>query len=100
VASRLTQLDDALRADAQASRSPTERIAVWVPCRNIETWIATLTGQAVDETWTSDRRYDPGEYRDAAERFATWYYDKAARPTDLLASVRAAMGELDRIRTD
>lgn len=46
---RLQQLDDALIANEQPLRQPDERIAIFVPKRNIETWIHYLQGENVDE---------------------------------------------------
>jgi hypothetical protein len=44
VQQRLSQLDKALEADGQAKRQPDEQIAIFVPKRNIETWIHYLKG--------------------------------------------------------
>ena len=46
---RLRQLDQALIEDAQEIRQPHEKIAIFVPKRNIETWIHYLQGENVDE---------------------------------------------------
>jgi len=47
---RKRELDDALAASGQDRRRPSERIAVLVPRRNIETWIHRLEGNAVNES--------------------------------------------------
>lgn len=49
VEERLKQLDDALIADSQQVRQPDEAIAIFVPKRNIETWIHYLQRATVDE---------------------------------------------------
>lgn len=49
IAERLNQLDLELEADSQAKRQLDEKIAVFVPRRNIETWIHYLQGEIVDE---------------------------------------------------
>ncbi|WGV24437.1 hypothetical protein [Halotia branconii] len=49
VEERLKQLDDALIADSQQVRQPDEAIAIFVPKRNIETWIHYLRGETFDE---------------------------------------------------
>lgn len=49
VEERLKQLDAALTADSQELRKPDEKIAIFVPKRNIETWIHHLQGENVDE---------------------------------------------------
>ena len=46
---RLQQLDDALRENSQPLRQQNEKIAIFVPKRNIETWIHYLQGENVDE---------------------------------------------------
>lgn len=46
---RLAQLDGALVDAEQEKRQPNEQIAVFVPKRNIETWIHHLQGENVDE---------------------------------------------------
>lgn len=50
VAARLEQVDDACRASDIKVRGPRERVAVFVPTWNIETWFAYLDGATVDET--------------------------------------------------
>lgn len=49
VANRLKQLDQQLASDDQPLRVTHERIAIFVPKRNIETWIAFARGETVDE---------------------------------------------------
>lgn len=49
VADRLHQLDTALEEDSQPRRQEEEQIAIFVPKRNIETWIYYLQGETVDE---------------------------------------------------
>jgi hypothetical protein len=46
---RLRQLDEALEEDSQSRRQKDEKIAVFVPKRNIDTWIYYLQGETVDE---------------------------------------------------
>jgi hypothetical protein len=47
---RQQQLDDACRAQGMKPREPNERVAVLLPRRNVETWLAYLDGKSVDET--------------------------------------------------
>lgn len=49
VEERLKQLNDSLIEDSQESRKSDESIAIFVPKRNIETWIHYLQGETVDE---------------------------------------------------
>jgi hypothetical protein len=50
VADRKQELDGSLAASGQEQRQASERIAVLVPRRNIETWIHRLRGNAVNES--------------------------------------------------
>jgi hypothetical protein len=49
VAARIATLEQALRAANLPPRGSTEAIALFVPRRNIETWLAYLAGDNVDE---------------------------------------------------
>lgn len=49
IAERLNQLDLALEVDSQDKRKIDEKIAIFLPRRNIETWIHYLEGETVDE---------------------------------------------------
>lgn len=55
VAERVEQVDAAAADGGQDRRRPNERVAVFVPARNIETWLAYLDGQAVNEDDTYPR---------------------------------------------
>lgn len=50
LAARKSELDETLAARGLAPRRDDEKIAVVVPCRNIETWLAFLAGHDVDES--------------------------------------------------
>jgi len=47
---RLTELDGACKIQGVAARKKDEKVAVFVPTWNIETWLAYLDGKTVDET--------------------------------------------------
>jgi len=49
VADRIEQVEDAATEGGQERRRVTERVAIFVPARNIETWLAYPDGQAVNE---------------------------------------------------
>lgn len=49
VQERLKQLDEALQGSSQQRRQDEERIGIFAPKRNIETWIHYLSGTDVDE---------------------------------------------------
>jgi len=46
---RIAQLSEACRENQVASPEQGERVAIFVPTSNIETWIAYLNGETVDE---------------------------------------------------
>ena len=46
---RLRRLDEACKQRGVAARSPADSVAVFVPTWNIETWIAYLDGETVNE---------------------------------------------------
>ena len=50
VDARLTALDKACNQASVAPRDNADRVAVFVPTWNIETWLAYLNGETVDET--------------------------------------------------
>ena len=56
VQQRLNQLSSVLKENNLPDRQKEEAIAVFIPKRNIETWIAYLTGENVDEE--EKKKYD------------------------------------------
>ena len=93
---RLRQLDESLEDDGQPKRQPNEKIAIFVPKRNIETWIHYLMGKAVDEKTAYPKL--------ARQRECRKYVDKLVKkicpiglPEDAPPSLRAACEELQRI---
>lgn len=46
---RLNQLTNALSEDSQPERRSDEAIAIFIPKRNIETWIHFLQGEVVND---------------------------------------------------
>ena len=55
VANRVGQVEDAAEDGGQERRRAGERVAVFVPARNIETWFAYLDGQTINEDDTYPR---------------------------------------------
>jgi len=49
LAARIAQLDAACVEAGHQPRQPDERVAIFVPARNIETWLAYLEGRTVKE---------------------------------------------------
>jgi len=50
VSARMKELDDACLCNSMSPRNDDERVAVFIPTWNIETWLAYLDGHDVDET--------------------------------------------------
>ncbi|BAY99648.1 hypothetical protein NIES37_36310 [Tolypothrix tenuis PCC 7101] len=93
---RLKQLDDALIADSQQIRQPQEAIAIFIPKRNIETWIHYLQGEAVDEE-TEYSKFTKNE--SACKPYVESLVNQCYQGLDANApsSLQAACGELKRI---
>ncbi|WP_155893592.1 hypothetical protein [Cystobacter fuscus] len=94
-------LDKRLRDADQEPRKKGERIALWVPKRQLETWIHFLThGKADEET---DYKREHGrrspEYKPAAERFAHLLEKRRPLPSNVMPSLKKAAVEFERIRT-
>jgi hypothetical protein len=70
VEDRKDELDRALQQAGLEPRQGSERVAVLVPRRNIETWIHALLGETVDETTTYPRfRGRESSCQEAVDRF-------------------------------
>lgn len=93
----LDQLANVLKEDSQPSRQPDEAIAIFIPKRNIETWIHYLQGETVDEE-TGYSKFDKNEatckpyVENLAEQCCTQNL-----PEDAPDSLQAACGELQRL---
>ncbi|NER51765.1 MAG: hypothetical protein F6J86_43955 [Symploca sp. SIO1B1] len=94
---RLNQLADILREDSQPSRQPDEAIAVFVPKRNIETWIHYLQGEPVNEI-QEYAKFDKDEAscKPYVENLAEQCRSQSL-PEDAPESLQAACGELQRL---
>ena len=97
VEQRLKQLDSALEATGQPKRQPNEKMAIFVPKRNIETWIHYLMGESVDEASAYSKF-------SGHERKCKSYVDELVKkicpvglPEDAPPSLHAACEELQRI---
>ena len=90
---RLTYLDDSL----EERRRPTEKIAILIPKRNIETWIHyALTGAAGESVDYKDNQLTAKQCKDAAKKFAESICHQALPPS-APNSLFAACEELKRI---
>ncbi len=52
---RQKQIDEACKQRGISPRKPRDKVAIFVPMRNIETWLAYLDGEDVNETDTYPR---------------------------------------------
>ena len=97
---RKRELDERLTAAYMDVREPTEPVVVWVPKRNIETWILHLTGENVDES--QDYKLQVRErtkLKVASERFVAEFHAWKQDPTNIssLPSLIDAYTEIQRI---
>ena len=96
VEERLKQLDDALIENSQQLRQPSEAIAIFVPKRNIETWIRHLQCENVDEETEYTKFKKQSDCKPYLDKLVNQCYqgnlDENAPP-----SLKAACGELQRI---
>jgi hypothetical protein len=98
VEQRLRTLDAALANSEVNSRKPTERIGIFIPKRNMETWIYFIRGDEVNENDIYPHLDKAGEYKSAIETFAR---NRNQTPFDgLLPSMQMACSELNRIISD
>lgn len=94
---RLNQLASILDEDAQEKRRSDEAIAIFVPKRNIETWIHYLQGETVNEE-DAYAKYEKNEAvcKTYVENLADRCYAQDL-PEDAPPSLQAACGELQRL---
>lgn len=95
VQERLNQLDYALSADSQQIRQLDEAIAVFVPKRNIETWIHYLQGETVDEETEYSKLPRESACKPYVENLVNQFYRGQDENAPL--SLQAAYRELQRI---
>lgn len=96
VVHRLSELDTALESASQQKRQSEERIALFVPKRNIETWIHYLKGTAVDEITAYPKLAREGDCK-AEVRKLTQDICPVGLPQDAPPSLHTACDELQRI---
>lgn len=92
-AERVAELDQSLEGEKLEKRSPDEPIIVIVPRRNIETWIAYLRGEDIDEQGAYpklERERDCGPWVQSLKEMC----DKGALRKPVPASLMAACGEV------
>ena len=96
---RIKEFEASCKCRAISFRGPEEAVAITVPKRNIEAWIAFLKGGNVDETqnYKPQGNKEESECRPFVSNLAG-YCKKQALPTNAPASLHAACKEYrDRI---
>jgi len=96
VKERLNQLDSALEENGQPKRQPNEKMAIFVPKRNIETWIHYLMGESVDEERAYRKLSREGECKPYVDQLVKKICPTGL-PEDAPPSLHAACEELQRI---
>ena len=98
VGERYQQLDEALRENRLAIRQPQEHIGVFIPKRNIETWIYFLKGHPVNEEEAYPHLRKQSECKPEVELLAQNRRNPV--PENAPPSLRDACQELPRILTE
>jgi hypothetical protein len=97
VLERHESLARALREDSLAPRDPGERICLWVPKWNIETWILYFAGESCDEASNQKLRVRKPDFKTTATRFIDEYCKSRDRDdVETLSSLELAYGETER----
>ena len=96
VANRIQQLDQQLSQAGLQKREEHERIAIFVPKRNIETWIAFAAGEAVDELTTYRKLEKESDCAPSVQHLAHQICPSGLS-TDAPQSLHFACNELKRI---
>ena len=98
VARRQRQLDEACRQQGIQPRNDDDRVGIFIPARNIETWLRYLEGQEVNETgdWSPHGPHKPIGCKPHIDRLGqlcpagVWAHTAPAQ-------LRAACAEVSRI---
>jgi hypothetical protein len=100
VQQRIQRLADVLQEAGREVRSPRERIAIWVPRWNIETWLLFLSGREVDEAANYKGQAREVQIKAAAREFVRRYHQYIHDPgaKDHLPSLISAFDETKRIQ--
>lgn len=98
---RTAQLADALKASGLKARDSSERICHFIPRRNTETWLCSLTGLNVDEQQNCKWPGRLADFDAVVQQAALALY-QLARPNvsaPALPSIAAAIAELQRLES-
>ena len=98
---RRKQLEQRLHKAREPARRGDDRIALWVPTRQLEAWVYFLTHGTADEKtdYKEHHQVKDAERPPAARQFARMLKERRALPTGAVPSMRKAVDEFERIRT-
>jgi hypothetical protein len=96
VEERINQFDEALENASQPERQPTDKIAIFVPKRNIETWIYFLRDEAVDEQTAYPKLSRESDCKPDVRKLVSQICPTSV-PEDAPPSLHSACAELERI---
>ena len=97
VADRSRFLASKLTDAELADRNDDERIALWIPKWNVETWILHLSDEDVDEENNYKTRLGDPNYHAIAEVFVTRYREPRSGHAAALPSLKVAFEETRRL---
>jgi hypothetical protein len=97
VADRFRLLASKLTDAGHAERNDTERIALWVPKWNVETWILHLSGEDVGEEKNYKHKVRRPDYRTVAEAFVKSFRESPDERPATLPSLEVAFKETHRL---
>jgi len=93
---RLNQLADALGEDSQLNRQLDEAIAIFIPKRNIETWIYYLQGETVNEEQAYPKFSNQADCKTSVDNLVDQCRSQNL-PENAPETLRAGCGELQRL---
>ena len=96
VKERLAQIDEALEQEGLEKIKPDEKIAIFVPKRNIETWIRFANGEPVDESEPYPKLKNPRSCRHEVDAYVNTIC-KVGIPSNAPSSLVHACTELTKI---
>ena len=97
VADRFRYLASKLTDAGLADRNDNERIALWVPKWNVETWFLHLSGEGVDEKKDYKTKLRNPDYRAVAREFVSRFRMSPSEHSAALPSLKVAFKETRRL---
>jgi hypothetical protein len=97
VAHRFRYLASKLTDAGLADRNDDERVALWVPKWNVETWILYLSGEDVDEQANYRTKLRNPDYHAVAEDFVSSFRKSPSERSAALPSLEVAFKETRRL---